>query len=184
MSKVQEIVDSVELSLGRLTQREQFMVFGGSIGGGLLLLLLSGAILASSIGKIEHRIKVKSGQLEELLALQGEYKLRQREKERQMSQLRRSHVRLISLVEDIARRVNVEIGQLRPEEGEPGPDGVVESRVDLRATGLSVDRLQSFLSEIENAKGIIIVRRLKVIKPFRKDFVDIELDLATYKVKG
>jgi len=184
MNKVQELVDSVGLSLGRLTQREQFMVFGGSIGGGLLILLLSGVMLASSIGKTEHRINVKSAQLDELLALQGEYKLRQREKDQQMNQLRRSRVRLISLVEDIARRVNVEIGQLRPEEGEPGPDGVVESRVDLRATGLSIDRLQKFLSEIENAKGIIIVRRLKVIKPFRKDIVDIELDLATYKVRG
>ena len=87
-------------------------------------------------------------------------------------------------LEDIARRVNVEIGQLRPEEGEPGPDGVVESRVDLRAPGLSIDRLQKFLGEIKNAKGIIIVRRLKVIKPFRKQVVDIELDLATYKVRG
>ena len=184
MSKIQELVDSAELSFGRLTQREQFMIFGGGLGGGVLMLLLTGVMLASSINKVEHRIKVKSGQLNELIALQGEYKLRQVEKEQQLRGLRRSKVRLVSLVEDIARRVEVEIGQLRPEEGEPGPDGIVESRVDLRANGLSIDRLQKFLNEIENAKGTVVIQRLKILKPYRKERLDIELGITTYKVKS
>ena len=184
MGKIQEAVDSAKVSFGRLTQREQFVVFGGSLGGGLLILLLIGGLLSSSIGKANHRIKIKSKQLDQLLALQGEYKVRQAQKERQLNELRRSKIRLVSLVEDIAKRVEVEIGQLRPEEGEPGPDGIVESRVDLRATGLSADRLQKFLDEIEKSKGIVIVRRLKIVRPYKKDVVDIELGLTTFKVKS
>ena len=184
MSKIQEMVDSVQLSFGRLTQREQFIVFGGSLGGGLLVLLLIGGLLSSSIGKANHRINIKSKQLEQLLALQGEYKVRQEQKERQLIELARSKIRLVSLVEDIAKQVQVEIGQLRPEEGEPGLDGIVESRVDLRATGLSADRLQKFLDEIEKAKGLVIVRRLKIVRPYKKDVLDIELGLTTFKVKS
>ena len=184
MSKFQEMVDSVQLSFGRLTQREQFFVFGGALAGGLLVLLLVGGVLSSSISKTNHRIKIKSAQLEQLLALQGEYKVRQKQKERQMNKLRRSKIRLVSLVEDVAKKVQVEIGQLRPEEGEPGPDGIVESRVDLRATGLSADRLQKFLDELEKADGMVIVRRLKILRPYKKDVANIELGLTTFKVKG
>ena len=101
-----------------------------------------------------------------------------------MNDLRRSKVRLVSLVEDIAKKVQVEIGQLRPEEGEPGPDGIVESRVDLRATGLSADRLQKFLDEIEKAKGMVVVRRLKILRPYKKDVLNIELGLTTFNIKG
>jgi len=184
MSKIQEVVDSVKLSFGRLTQREQFIVFGGGFGGGLLVLLLIGGLLSSSIGKTNHRIKIKSKQLEQLLALQGEYKARQAQKAQQLADLKRSKIRLVSLVEDIAKQVQVEIGQLRPEEGEPSPDGIVESRVDLRATGLSADRLQKFLEGIERSKGLVIVRRLKIMRPYKKDVVDIELGLTTFKVKS
>jgi len=184
MSKVQELIDSAELSFGRLTQREQFVVFGGALGGGLFVLLLIGVMLASSIHKVEHRIRVKSGQLNELLALEGEYKLRQLEKKAQLDKLRRSNIRLVSLVEEIARRVQVEIGQLRPEEGEPGVDGIVESRVDLKVTGLSIDRLQKFLNEIENSDGAVVIQRLKIFRPYRKERVDIELGITTFKVKS
>ena len=116
--------------------------------------------------------------------MHGEYKVRQEQKEQQLNELRRSKTRLVSLVEDIAKQVQVEIGQLRPEEGEPGPDGIVESRVDLRATGLSADRLQKFLDKIEKSKGLVIVRRLKIVRPYKKDVVDIELGLTTFKVKS
>ena len=109
MSKIQEMVDSVQLSFGRLTQREQFIWFGGSLGGGLLVLLLIGYILSSSISSTNHRINIKSKQLEQLLALQGEYKVRQQKNDRQMNELRRSKIRLVSLVEDARRDVSVEV---------------------------------------------------------------------------
>ena len=90
--------------------------------------------------------------------MQGEYKARQSERERRMRELARSKVRLISLVEEAARKSKVEIGQLRPETGEPNSDVVVESRVNLRATGLSVDRLKDFLERIEKSKGVVVVK--------------------------
>ena len=91
---------------------------------------------------------------------------------------------MVSLVEEAARKASVNIGQLRPEEGEPSADGVVESVVELRARGLSADRLQDFLTRLEQSRGIVIVKRLKINKPYRKDTVDIELTVTTFKVKS
>ena len=184
MARMDTGLDSIRMAFERLTQREKLMVVVGGVSGFLVVLLAIALGFSNSISKTEHRINIKTDQLSQLLAMQGEYKARQSEQERRMRELARSKVRLVSLVEEAARKSQVEIGQLRPETGEPNSEGVVESRVNLRATGLSVDRLKDFLERIEKSQGVVVVKRLKMNKPFRKDTVDIELTITTYKVQS
>ena len=184
MDKFRELVDSARVAFGRLTQREQLMVVGVSGMAGVVLLLVIGALVSSAITREQHRVKVKTEQLMQVLALQGEYKTRQLERKQRLDTLGRSNVRLVSLVEDSAKQTGVDIGQLRPEDGDPSSDGVIESRVDLRASGLSADRLMDFLIRLEQAQGIVVVRRLKVDKPYRRDTADIEMSISTFKLKG
>ncbi len=152
----------------------------------VVLLGLAGAWFAVSAAasSVEHRITVKGGQLSQVLALRGEYRDRQAGARVELNRLRRSRVRLVSLVEETAKRIEIEIGQLRPENGEPDADGVVESKVDLRAVGLSVDRLTEFITQLKRAPGVVVIRKLKVEKPYRKDTLDIELGISTFGVKG
>ena len=77
-----------------------------------------------------------------------------------------------------------DISQLKPEEGEASPEGIVESRVDLKISNLSADRLQDFLSRLEKGPGIIIVRRLKITRPYKRDTVDVEMTVTTFKLKA
>ena len=95
-----------------------------------------------------------------------------------------SNLRLVSLAEEAAKTAGIEIGQLRPEDGEPGSDGVYESRVDLRAAGQSVDRLQEFVNLIEGGPGIIVVRHVKLTRPYNKDLAEVELSVSTFKMKA
>jgi hypothetical protein len=174
---------SVRQAFNRLSQQEQLMVL---IGGGaltLVVLLGLGWGVSSAITRAEHRVKVKTDQLAEVVRLQGEYKAREREQKQKLAGLDKNKVRLVSLVEDVARQSGVEIGQLRPEDSDPTPEGVVESRVDLRASNLSVDRLQDFLGRLDKAPGVVVVRRLKVTKPYRRDTLNIEMTVTTYKRK-
>lgn len=180
----QSFQQTIGQALGRLTERQQLMALGGISAGGLLFLLLIGLWIGSAIRGAEHRVEVKTKQLTELLELQGQYKLRQRQREEQLRQLGRSQVRLVSLVEQAAKDAGVKIGQLRPEDKEPSSDGVIESRVDLRASELSIDRVQKFLSLLEDAEGIVVVRRLKLDRPYRKETLEMELTVTTYKLKG
>jgi hypothetical protein len=184
LEKLRQAIDTARLAFSRLTQREQTMVVGGAAAGSLLVLIMIGMLVSGAINKEQHRVEVKTQQLSQVLALQGEYKARQAERAARLRTLGSSNVRLVSLVEDAAKQAGVEIGQLRPEDGEPGPDGVVESRVDLRASGLSADRLQDFLNRIESGAGIVIVRHLKLSRPYRKDTAEIELTVSTFKLKA
>lgn len=185
MARFETGLDSVRLAFSRLTQREQVVVLGGSVAAVLVIVFSTAMWLSSSIGRTEHRIERKSEQLQELFALQGQYKDRQQEREKRLRDLSRGKVKMLStVVEDAARQAGCwdAIGRLQPENGEPGPDGVVESRVDLRVSGLSIDRLQEFLRRLEKSRGIVIVKRLKLNKPYRKDTVDAELSVTTYKM--
>ncbi len=183
MDRLKEQIAVAREAFGRLTQREQLMVLGCAAAVVLTVFALVGMFVSGAISRAENRVKVKTDQLTQVLQLQGEYKARQQEREQKMRELGRSNVRLVSIVEDFARQAGVEIGQLKPEDGEPNAEGIVESRVDLRVASLSADRLQKFLELIENSKDLVITRRLKVQRPYRRDTVDVELTLTTYKTK-
>lgn len=185
MDRVRALLEELRIAFARLTQREQMIAVGGAAGGGLLILLIIAVVFASAISRAEDRVQSKTKALTEVLVLQGDYKGRKRAGQERMRKLRgKSRVRLVKLVEDAANAAGVSIGQLTPEDGEPNEEGVIESRVQLRANGLSIDRLQDFLSRLENSPGIVIVRRLKISKPYRKDTLDIDVLVTSFKIKS
>ena len=182
---VEEQLAPLRSAFERLTHREQLIVVGGGVGGFFIVMLGIGLLISSAIGSAEHRVNVKLDTLQKVLALEGEYRARELEQKRSLDRLKRNKgVRLISLVENAARQAGVDIGGLEPEEGEPNDEGIVEARVELRASKLSVDRLQDFLSRIQKTPGMIFIRRLQVNKPYRKDTLDVELVVSTYKAKS
>jgi type II secretory pathway component PulM len=176
-------IEAGKAAFGRLTQREQVMVLGGAAAFVLIILFSVGMLVSGAIDRAEHRVKIKTDQLTQVIQLQGEYKAREAQRQARMRELSRANVRLVSLIEDTARQSGVEIGQLRPDDSEPNPQGIIESTVDLRATSLSADRLQDFLAKLERAPGVVILRRLKVQRPYRKDTVDLDMTVATYRTK-
>lgn len=184
MQKLKDLRQAIRVSLSRLTQREQMLIVGGSLVSLCLVALIAGLLVMGATQRLQHRLEVKSGQMAQVLALRNEYLARQEERAQRLRTLGSSNVRLISLVEDAAKQAGIEIGQLRPEDGDAGPDGVVESRVDLRAAGLSADRLQEFLNLLEAGRGIVVVRHLKVTRPYRKDVAELELTVSTFKLKS
>jgi len=177
-------LEPLRAAFGRLTQQEQLMVMAGVGVVVVLFLIILSLAVSGAIDRAEHRVTVKTDQLTQVLQLQGEYRARALEREARLKELGRASVRLVSVVEDTARQAGVEIGQLKPEEGEASPEGIVESRVDLKASNLSADRLQDFLSRLEKGPGVVIVRRLKVTRPYKRDTVDVEMTVTTFKLKA
>jgi hypothetical protein len=177
------VIDPIRNSISRLTEREQFAVAGGAAAAVLIIFFTFGFFISRAIHKAETRVRTKSAQLTEILAMESVYRAKQQEHEEQVRELSRSKTRLVSIVEQVGREAGIEIGQLRPDDSEPNAEGIIESRVDLRAAGLSADRLQKFLSSIEKSKGAVL-RRLRVNKPYKKDTVDIEVTVTSYKLKG
>jgi hypothetical protein len=46
-----------------------------------------------------------------------------------------------------------------------------------------VDRLEDFLERLDAGPGVVVVRRLQVNKPYRRDTLNIEMTVTTYKRK-
>jgi len=183
MEALKQQIQALQQAFGRLGQKERFMTITGGAGFCLLVLLIIGLGFSSKISDTKHRLKKKTEQLLEVMELEGQYKAKQLEHDKRIKSLGKSDLRLVSLIEDVAREVGVEIGQLRPEDGEPNEEGLYESRVDLKASKLSIDRLEKFLNKIQTAKDLVIVDSLKVIKPYRKETLDIEMSVRTLKLK-
>ncbi|MEZ4272455.1 MAG: type II secretion system protein GspM [Myxococcota bacterium] len=185
MSTLRSKIEAMRFAFERLSQREQLLVVGIGTGAAFLILIVTGLLISGAISKAEHRVSSKTDSLNEVLALQGEYKAREEEQKRKIERLRSNrNVRLVSLVEASAKQAGVEIGRLQPEEGKPDENGVVESKVELRAINLSPDRMQDFLNRIESAPGVVVIQRMKLTKPFRKDTLEIELVVTTYKIQS
>src|SRR5262245_3586164 len=100
IDKLKLQVDAGKAAFERLSEREQFMVLGGGAAGLLVLMLGVGLLVSSAIDRTEHRVKVKTDQLNQVLELQGEYKAREVDRQARMRELARSNVRLVSLVEE------------------------------------------------------------------------------------
>lgn len=185
MSALTNRIDLARMAFGRLTQREQMIVVAGGALAAIIILTGVGLMVSNGISKAERRVAVKTEALTQIIQLQGEYKAREQAQSQRLRALKsKSGVRLVKLVEDAARNAGVDIGQLSPDEGEPNDDGIIESRVDLRASDLSIDRLQDFLSRLESSAGMVIVRRLRINKPYRKETLSVDVTVTTFKIKG
>lgn len=180
MDGLREQLDQARQAFSRLSQQEQFMALGAGGAAVLLLLIGLGFWVSSAIDDAEHRVKDYTQKFTEVAQLQSDYRARKAERENKMRELA-GDVKLVSLVEEAARQAGVEISQLSPDDGEPNEDGVIKSRVALRAANLSADRLQDFLSRLESTRGLVIVERLKITRPYRRDTVNLDLTVTTFK---
>jgi hypothetical protein len=184
MSDLKNRLEAISAAFARLNQREQVFVLGGAVGGILFILLLIGTLVGSAIGRAETRVKQQTDALAQVMLLQGEYKAKQNAQKEVLAQLSRSQVPLIKQVEDAARAAGIDkdVGKMQKNDGDPNAEGVKELRVEVAASNLSIDRLQDFLTRLQQSAGVVIVDKLKINKPFRKETLDVELTVMTFQV--
>jgi len=183
MKELKERIARIRQAFERLSEREQLIVAGGSIGGAFLILLIIALALSSAVGGAEHRVKVKTEQLLQVLQLQGEYQEKKRVHEARLAELKRTRTRLVSMLESTARQHQIGIGQLRPNDSEPNEEGIYETRVDLRAANIPINKLQDFLNSIKKMAGNANVTRMRVTKPYRKETLDVDMTISSLRAK-
>lgn len=174
----------VTAAFARLNPREQLFAILGTMAAVVLVFTIGAMVTTSSLAKGERKIASWTGQLEELISLKSSYKELERKNREQLEALKSSRLSLVSFVEDLAKRSGVQVGRLNASEGQESSDGIVESRVDLRAMGLSADKLQEFLNLIENSPQMVFIRRLQIVRPYKKDMVDVEMTIVSFKSRS
>ena len=103
----------IEKALERLTERDRLAVLGGMGVLALLLTLSLFVVLHGKVSKSENAIKRLGAQFQKVVSLEEEYLAQKDEHEGKLKKLRRSKVRLVSLVESAAKQSEIDIGQLR-----------------------------------------------------------------------
>ena len=184
MKALQELIDELRASFDGLPQSTQLMASASALFGLALLLVIGALLINGGAARSERRISQKTKQLKEVLALQGDYRKREAEQRQQRARLGRSSIRLVSVVDEAARASGVDVKEMKPRDEEADENGVVESRVELEARGMSVDRLQKFIGElVAKHPGAITIPKLKLSRPYRKDTLNLEMRVVTYKIE-
>jgi hypothetical protein len=168
----------------RLNPRERVVVSVGGTVALVIIMLMAWMVLSGLVENRQLRVTVKKGQLEQLIKLQATYAKRAEQSRRLEANLKGSKIRLVSMVEENARAIQIEVGDMTPHETEPDADGIKESSVDIKLQKLSIDRLQDFLKRLETTPGgLVRVKRLRMHKRFDdQTLLDVEMTVATYQM--
>jgi hypothetical protein len=178
------LIENLVASFERLSKREQGMVtflavalFTLVVGGGSFL-------VSRDLDKREKRIAAKQAQLLELGALRMDYQRRLDEQQRLANQIRQNNgVRLLSYIEEIAKRSEIEMGNAQERNGElAGSTVLKEEAAEIAVKNVSIDRLYDFLKRLEEGNNLVKVRHLRVRKRFdNPKRLDATITIGTFK---
>lgn len=175
---------ALTVTFERLSGREQIMS-----------LFLVCAVLGMAVGwttyfvnkdltNRELRLADKTKKLGELIALRSDYQRRLADQKRIADQIRKNNtVRLLSYIEDVSAKANIELGNASERSGEPtGSELLKEEAAEVTIRKVSMDRLYKFMSEIERTNQLVKIRRLKIKTRFDDPkMLDATVTIGTLK---
>lgn len=162
------IGDRLTGSFERLSRREQVMVLFVIVVGFGFVLGMANYLVSKDLAKREKRIEAKLAQLHQIAGLRGDYQRRLAEQNRIAGEIRRNNgMRLLSYIEETAKRSSIEIGNAQDRAGAQLGGGVLkEEDAEISIRDVSIDRLYDFLKRLEEGNALVKVRQLKVRKRY------------------
>jgi hypothetical protein len=163
--RIEELLEAV----GRLSQRERYMVAGAIVGFVVFATFLIAWLVSSSLNSIEHRIQDKTAKLQTIIDKRTQFEEARQAQLLSEQRIRQgSAVQLYAVIEGLAKQSGVNIGdmQSRPSPTESNSN-IFEDRVEVNIPLITIDRLVQLIEEIERKADTIAVRRLHVKKNFK-----------------
>ena len=162
------LTDRITTSFERLSRREQVMVAFVVVAGFSLVIGLFSYVVGRDLDKRDKRIAAKLTQLEQVAGLRGDYQRRLADQNRIANDIRRNNtMRLLSYIEDTAKRSSIEIGNAQERAGSQMGGGILkEEDAEITVRDVSIDRLYDVLTHLEQGNPLVMVRTLKVRKRY------------------
>lgn len=183
-SQLRELQTQITTWWSRLTARERRLVSiaGGALGAFLLFVILYS--FSSSAGKYESRMELKQEKLTQVQQLAASYREAEQQRQAVERQLSASNVSLISYLEDKGEKSGLDIRSMNPKGDVPIGDGnIIESSVELTLTDVQLDKLVSFLSDVERGPGIVKVKRVRLEPRPQNETLTAWATISTYSLK-
>jgi len=197
-SRMQGLYDAFD----RLSGREKIMV--GGLAGAFFLTLITviWLIFSSQINSLEERNQLARETLAEVMVLKDGYLAQKAELDAKKGLLDKNNLRLVQLIENEAKRVGIEIDQLksskryitenhrraRPQEDpEGGPPPKIKDLTEVSETAtmrrISLEQLTNFLAALERNKNPIRVTDLNIstLTSDRQILRVVKVTVSTYR---
>jgi general secretion pathway protein M len=185
MAALSNLQTSLSTSYSTLSQRERRMVLFAALAVASFVVFMVSFSLSNKAAAISSRTAGKVIKLEEVQTLAAGYREQKAVQDALERQLAASNVRLISLLEEKAKRTGLELPSInpRPDVALENPK-IVESAVEVTLTDVKLNRLVDFLGAVEEGPGIVKVKYLRLEPRVANESVTAWLTIATYHLKN
>lgn len=177
-------LSGVKGALSRMSDRERKLV--GLTGAVAALLLFGGAFLwvDKTLDGKARRVRDLNESLQQVLALEGQYKAAEARDRQNAMRLRTNNVSLFSLLQTAAGQLGLTLNDLN-ERKVPLKNGDIEEvSVEVNLKQVSIDKLNLFLEKIEgkSSGGLVKIVKLKVkTRHDNPELLDVNMTVATWK---
>ncbi|MFA6034175.1 MAG: type II secretion system protein GspM [Myxococcota bacterium] len=156
-------------------------------GGVAVALIFIGVIfsVSSRLSEAETRITEKEQKLSEIVRLRGDFRQAESTIKAMEMRLKGNNVNLFSYIEDLARRMKVDVSDMNERTSGGDKDSKIkEVSVEVNMNKVTQDRLLDFLSKLEQGPELIKVTkmRLRTRMDGTQKLIDANITISTYKV--
>lgn len=152
-----------------------------------VMVILIGATFYIATSKISTKKTVLSGkqnQLNEIRAIEDDYRAAKEKNERIIENISTNDVSLLSFIPSVAARYGLVVKELSEQRRAVGKTNNVEISVKISLTKLSIDKVSALIEALESGEneGRVKVTRLKIISRFDEpDLLDLQMTVSTWK---
>mgnify|MGYP000857310916 CR=1 FL=1 len=180
MNRIRQLLSEATNAFGRLSARERTLV-ALAIGAVLAFaVFVSSFSFSKAVSARNSRIKTKIGQLQEASALTATYRQAETQRADLERRLKANNTRLFTHVDELSKKLGVEIGGITDKGTQPLAGKIVESAVEVTFTRTTLDKLIKFISAVEGQTGLVKVTKLQIRPRTDQPVIDAWLVVATY----
>ncbi|MCX7943260.1 MAG: type II secretion system protein M [Deltaproteobacteria bacterium] len=179
-----QIRDSIKIWYESLSQKERIfvLIFFSSLFAVVFALMI--VFISSSIRARYMDIEDKEKKLRDIIAQKDKYREAEQAQRTFEQRLKNNNVNLFSFVEEISRRLQVDISDMNERESpvQKG-DKIREQTLELNISKIPMDRLVDFMKEIEKGQYLVKIKKLKINTRYEKEnrTLNVNMIVATYK---
>ena len=169
--------------LGRLNQRERYIVLGSALAGAVLLVLIILGSAMGGLGRKERKITMLKDELRRINTIRGNFSEIEREIQRLEGIIRRTGnaFSITTHLESLAQETGVKITSLN-EKTSPPNDLYKERQVEANLRQIYLRNLIDFLYKIENSRQLLRIKSLQ-IKPNYSNplYLNVVFSVSTFE---
>lgn len=171
-------------ALSRMSDRERKLV--GLTGIVAALMIFGGAFwwVDKTLDGKARRVKEMNETLQQVLALEGQYKEAEARERQNATRLRTNRVSLFSELQKAAGQLGLTLNDLNERQVPVKDSSITEVSVEVNLKQVSIDKLNLFLEKIEGKSSGGLVKILKLKVKTRHDdpeLLDVNMTVATWK---